>query len=293
MRNNQAVKQGDVLFHIDPVRFQLALREAEAVLASKDASLQEAVREMNRVLALTNLEVSTQVQQQRSATAAEARAAYQQALADRDVARLNLERATIRASVNGIVSNFSMRPGDYATAGNAVFALVDTDSIYIAGYFQETKLPDIQIGDRVLVHLMGEDRTIEGHVESIAGGIADRELSDNSSRLANVNPAFSWVRLAQRVPVRVALDKVPEGIRLIAADRDGSGHPRPYPMKSAQRCGKDRSCDCSGPSPQSWHDPLPYKRSTGSETKDISHGYLGRAARGGRQAVAAGRASDV
>lgn len=216
VRNDQAVKRGDVLFRIDPVRFQLALQEAEAVLASKDATAQEAVREMNRYLALTSLEVSVEKQQQRSATAAEARAAYQQALADRDVARLNLERATVRASVNGIVSNFSMRPGDYATAGNAVFALVDTDSFYVSGYFQETKLPAIRVGDKVQVHLMGESRTIDGHVESIAGGIADRELSDSSSLLANVNPTFSWVRLAQRVPVRVALDHVPEGIRLIA-----------------------------------------------------------------------------
>lgn len=216
VRNNRAVKKGDVLFRIDPVRFELAVREAEAILASKDAAAQEAVREMNRYLALTNLEISIEKQQQRSATAAEARAAYQKALADRDVARLNLERATVRASVNGIVSNFSMRPGDYATAGNSVFALVDTDSIHVAGYFQETKLRDIQVGNRVQVHLMGEARTIEGHVESIAGGIADRELSDSPSRLANVNPTFSWVRLAQRVPVRVALDHVPDGIRLIA-----------------------------------------------------------------------------
>lgn len=216
VRSNQAVKAGDVLFRIDPQRFDLALREAEAILASKDAAAQEAVREMNRYLALTSLEVSIEKQQQRSATAAEARAAYQQALADRDVARLNLERATVRASVNGIVSNFSMRPGDYATAGNSVFALVDTDSIYVAGYFQETKLRDIQVGNRVQVHLMGEARAIEGHVESIAGGIADRELSDSPSRLANVNPTFSWVRLAQRIPVRVALDHVPDGMRLIA-----------------------------------------------------------------------------
>ena len=216
VRSNQAVKKGDVLFRIDPLRFDLALREAEAILASKDAAAQEAVREMNRYLALTSLEVSIEKQQQRSATASEARAAYQQALADRDVAKLNLERATVRASVNGIVSNFSMRPGDYATAGNSVFALVDTDSIYVAGYFQETKLRDIQVGNRVQVHLMGEARAIEGHVESIAGGIADRELSDSPSRLANVNPTFSWVRLAQRIPVRVALDHVPDGMRLIA-----------------------------------------------------------------------------
>ena len=216
VRNNQSVKKGDILFRIDPVRFELALREAEAILASKDAAAQEAVREMNRYLALTNLEISIEKQQQRSSTAAETRAAYQKALADRDVARLNLERATVRASVNGIVSNFSMRPGDYATAGKAVFALVDTDTFYVSGYFQETRLRDIRVGDRVEVRLMGEPRAIEGHVQSIASGIADRELSDSSSRLADVNPTFSWVRLAQRVPVRVALGRVPDGIRLIA-----------------------------------------------------------------------------
>ncbi|MEJ0018761.1 MAG: HlyD family secretion protein [Acetobacteraceae bacterium] len=214
--DNQAVQKGQVLFRIDPVRFQLALQQAEAVLTSKEAAAQESVREMNRVRALSSLEVSTETQQQRTADAAEAGAAYQEALADRNVAQLNLDRATVRASVNGIVANFGMRPGDYVTAGNSVFALIDTDSIYVAGYFEETKLPAIREGDRVRVHLMGEAATIEGHVQSIAGGIADRELSASTSLLANVTPTFSWVRLAQRVPVRIALDHVPQGVRLIS-----------------------------------------------------------------------------
>jgi multidrug resistance efflux pump len=131
------------------------------------------------------------------------------------VAKLNLERSEVRASVNGVVTNFSMRPGNYVTAGSAVFALVDSDSFHIDGYFEETKLPRIQIGDPARVHLMGESRVIEGHVQSIAGGIADREREVSSDLLANINPTFSWVRLAQRVPVRIALDRVPAGVRLV------------------------------------------------------------------------------
>ncbi len=102
------------------------------------------------------------------------------------------------------------------TAGTAVFAVTDTDSFYVAGYFQETKLEAIEIGDRVRVQVMGESRLIDGHVQSIASGIANRELSQSPSMLANVTPTFSWVRLAQRVPVRIAIDHVPDGVRLIA-----------------------------------------------------------------------------
>lgn len=216
VRDNQAVKKHDVLFQIDKVRFDLALREAEALVASTQASSEEADREMNRALSLTNIEIAIQSQQQYTAKAQEARASYQQAVAERDVARLNLERSTVRATVNGLVTNFRMRPGDYVTSGTPVFALIDTDSLYVAGYFQETKLSAINIGDKVSVLLMGESRVIDGHVESIAGGITDRELTDNASLLANVTPTFSWVRLAQRIPVRIAIDHVPEGVRLIA-----------------------------------------------------------------------------
>ena len=139
--DNQDVRKGQVLFRIDPVRFQYALQEATAKVTAKESAAQEAAREMNRFRALTSLEVSTQEQQQSSAKAVEAAAAYQQAVVDRNVAQLNLDRSEVRASVDGTVTNFSMRPGDYVTAGAPIFALIDTDSIYVAGYFEETKLP--------------------------------------------------------------------------------------------------------------------------------------------------------
>ena len=215
VHEDQPVHRGDVLFRIDPIRFQLALRQAEANVASKLASSEEAGREMRRFNALSSLSVSQEQQQQRTASASEATAAYEQALADRDVAALNLVRSEVRAPVNGLVTNFSMRPGNYVDAGKPVFALVDSDSFHVDGYFEETKLPRIKVGDPARVRFVGESATIEGHVQSIAGGIADRERQGSEDLLANVNPTFNWVRLAQRVPVRIELDRVPAGVRLV------------------------------------------------------------------------------
>lgn len=215
VHDNQAVKQGDVLFRIDPARFQIALRDSQANVDSKLAAAQEAQRETNRYNRLNALSVSEEQQQQRGATATEAQSAYEQGLASRDVAALNLARSVVRAPVNGFVTNFDMRPGDYVDAGKPLFALIDSDSFRVEGYFEETKLPRIRIGDPARVYLVGENAVIEGHVESVAGGIADRERQGSTDLLANVNPTFSWVRLAQRVPVRIALDHVPAGVRLV------------------------------------------------------------------------------
>ncbi len=215
VHDNQAVKKDQVLFRIDPARFQLALRDAQANVESKLAAAQESEREASRYNRLNALSVSEEQQQQRGSAAAEAEAAYQQALASRDVAALNLARSEVRAPVNGFVTNFDMRPGDYVDAGKPLFALIDSDSFYVDGYFEETKLPRIKIGDPARVYLVGESATIDGHVESIAGGIADRERQGSADLLANVNPTFSWVRLAQRVPVRIALDHVPADVRLV------------------------------------------------------------------------------
>ncbi|MBV8668431.1 MAG: HlyD family secretion protein [Candidatus Eremiobacteraeota bacterium] len=215
VHDNKAVHRGDVLFRIDPVRFQLALEQAEAAVLNQQAATQEAVRETNRFAALSNLSISEEQKQQRAAVAVEDAAGYQQAVANRDVARLNLTRSEVQASVNGVISNFDLRPGDYVNAGHPVFALIDSDSFHVDAYFEETKLPHIKVGNPARIHLMGEHDYIEGHVESIAGGIADRERQASGDLLANVNPTFNWVRLAQRIPVRIALDHVPAGIKLV------------------------------------------------------------------------------
>jgi RND family efflux transporter MFP subunit len=216
VHDNQIVKSGDVLFRVDQERFRLALMQADAAAKNRLAAMQEAMHEANRYHSLPDTAVSREKQEQTQATADQAGAAYQQAMADRGVAQLNLDRTMVKASVNGIVTNFSLRPGDYVSAGHAVAAVVDTDSLHVDGYFEETKLPRIHVGAPAHVQLMGDSQWMAGHVDSIAGGIEDRERTTSSSTLlADVNPTFNWVRLAQRIPVRIRLDNPSPQIRLI------------------------------------------------------------------------------
>jgi multidrug resistance efflux pump len=215
VRDNQTVKRGDVLFRIDPDRFELALAQADAAMASRKAQMDEAAREATRYERLSEISVSKEVQEQRQTNADATAAAYRQAVADRAVAELNLRRAMVTSPVDGTVTNVLLEPGDYVSTGKGVMALVDSATLRIEGYFEETKLPRIHRGDPVQVRLMGEPRILTGHVESIATGIADRERSDSPDLLANINPTFNWVRLAQRVPVRVKPDMVPPGVELV------------------------------------------------------------------------------
>ena len=215
VQDNETVRTGEKLFQIDPIRFTLAIDEADAAVAKAKAAYANASSDARRYAALSDNAVSGQVKDQSSSAALQADAALQQALADQAVANLNLSRATVRATVNGIITNFSMRPGDYVIAGQAVAALVDTDSVYVDGYFEETKLAKVAVGDSATVTLLGGGPAITGHVQSIAAGIADAERVASPNLLAAVNPTFTWVRLAQRVPVRIAIDQVPAGTRLI------------------------------------------------------------------------------
>jgi multidrug resistance efflux pump len=198
------------------VRFNVALEQANAVVAKDAAALDEAARDARRYDALSGNAVSSVTRDQSNTQVLEAQAELDQAKADQATATLNVQRATVRATVNGVITNFSMRPGDYVTTGSAVAALVDSDSLYVDGYFEETKLPRIAVGDTATVTLLGGGAAIAGHVQSIDAGIADNERSESPNLLADVNPTFTWVRLAQRVPVRIAIDRVPAGTRLIA-----------------------------------------------------------------------------
>lgn len=216
VHDNETVNVGQPLFQIDAARFTLAAASAEAEVAKAQAVLKNATQDAQRVNSVSNNAISAQTRDQSNSTVLEAQAALAAAKAQAGTAALNLERATVRATVPGVITNFSMRPGDYVTAGQSVAALVDTDSLYVDGYFEETKLRRIAIGDEARVQLLGGGPAIIGHVESLDAGITDAERTASPNLLAAVNPTFTWVRLAQRVPVRIALDRVPAGTRLIA-----------------------------------------------------------------------------
>lgn len=215
VHDNQQVAKGETLFEIDRARFELALRQAEASLEAQRTALDQAENEARRNRQLGNL-VSQENREQGQARVNQLRAARDQALVARDVARLNLERTRVAASSDGIVTNLDLQAGAYVNASHPVLALVDRNSFYAEGYFEETKLPGISLGDAVSVSLMGTKQQLAGHVESFAQGIADRDRNTAGNLLPNVNPTFNWVRLAQRIPVRIALDRVPEGVRLVS-----------------------------------------------------------------------------
>ncbi|QJE00212.1 HlyD family secretion protein [Massilia forsythiae] len=215
VHDNQPVSAGQPLFEIDRARFELALRQSEAQVTAAEAALGQSQRENKRNTQLDDL-VSQETREQGQTRSDQARATLAQAVVARDIARLNLERAHVVSAVDGIVTNLDLREGAYATAARPVMALVDRNSFYVEGYFEETKLPGIALGDRVDVTLMGTRQPFHGHVESIAEGIADRDRSTGANMLPNVNPTFNWVRLAQRIPVRIALDPLPATVRLVA-----------------------------------------------------------------------------
>lgn len=215
VQDNAIVHRGDLLFRIDSERFAIALRQAEAAVDGRRAALEQAQRDVRRYEQIQDV-VSRQRAEQARLAAEQAEAALEQGVADQRLAALNLERSAVRASVNGTVTNLALHPGDYVPAGKAVLALVDADSLRVEGYFEETKLPRIHLGDPVAISLMGQPGILTGHVQSIAAAIEDRERSGGTGLLANINPTFTWVRLAQRVPVRIALNDIPEGTRLVA-----------------------------------------------------------------------------
>jgi len=214
--DNQSVKKGDVLFVIDPIDYKLALAQAEATVQSRQLDLQNAQQDSERRQKLGIQAVSAEERNSYQSTAEVAEAAYQSAVATRDQAKVNLDRTTIRSPVNGYVTNLTLRIGDYATPGHAKLTVVDSDSYWISGYFEETKLPSIHVGDYAHIRLMGWGPEIAGHVVSISRAISDTNSDADYLGLENVNPIFTWVRLAQRIPVRIAIDHVPDGV-IIAA----------------------------------------------------------------------------
>jgi multidrug resistance efflux pump len=240
VRDNQVVKRGDVLFTIDQDRFKLALRQAQASLADRKETLAQAQRENKRNHGLGNLVAREQLEESGSREL-RAQSGVNEAQVAVDTAQLNLDRSVIRSPVDGFLNDRAPRAHEFVSAGRAVLSVVDSTSFHIEGYFEETKLSQIHVGQRVDIRMMGDNTRLTGHVQSIVAGIEDRDRSAGSNLLPNVNPAFSWVRLAQRIPVRIAFDDLPKDFRMIAGRTatvsiiaDGDGHGDAHPAGAAQ-----------------------------------------------------------
>lgn len=213
--DNQLVHKGDVLFQIDPVRFRLAVQQAQADLDQRRQELALKQADVRRRAGMAGVVSNEEIDRVKSA-ADVAKAALDAAQTALDVAKLNLDRSVLKAPVTGYVTNLRLRAGDYVAAGVPRVAVIDRDSFWIAGYFEENKLAHIRVGDTATIRLMSDPRALSGHVESIGRGIADANDRPNDRGLPDVNPVFTWVRLAQRIPVRIHIDRMPDGTILAA-----------------------------------------------------------------------------
>lgn len=215
VRDNQYVHKGDPLFVIDPLRFKIAIQQAQATLENAEANLAFQRRNALRRKDLEGI-VSTEEKEDYNTKVRTAQAAVDSAKASLTEAKLNLQRSILYSPVNGYITNLNLRVGDYVNTGSAYLSVIDADSFWVYGYFEETKMWGVHVGDVARIKLMGYKQILPGHVVSISRGINDANADADQFGLQNVNPIFTWVRLAQRIPVRIHIDHVPDTIHLSA-----------------------------------------------------------------------------
>jgi multidrug resistance efflux pump len=237
VRDNQFVRKGDLLMVIDPTDYRIAVALAEAQVAQTKATAENALAQTTRRDKLTNMSVSEETKQTFKTTWLSADASHRQALASLEQARVKLERTRIVSPVNGHVTNLLAQFGNYANAGQNLISLVDADSFWVDGYFEETNLHGIRVGDPASIKLMGYSEIIRGHVDSIARGINVANAQPSGQGLANVNPIFTWVRLAQRIPVRIHIDQVRSGL-VLSAGMTATVQIEPRPTTGQTRMSK-------------------------------------------------------
>lgn len=214
--DNQFVKAGDVLFRLDETPWRIAVLNAQAQLAKARADLTKASHEASRRRNLPQNYISAEDLDTANTTVEAMKASVEAAQATLDHARWQLEQTTVKAPVDGWITNLSTRVGNYASEGQPVFALVDSHSFYVIGYFEETKLRHIQPGKAAKIILYSSDQTLQGHVSSIGRAIYDQSVESDSGLVADIKPNIPWVRLAQRVPVRIEFDNLPKDITLVS-----------------------------------------------------------------------------
>jgi len=216
LRDNQFVRKGDMLMVIDPTDYRIAIDLAEASVLQAKATAENAQAEAERRRKLSDLAETIEDRQSHEAVALATHAQHRQAIAQLDRAKVNLQRTEIRSPVSGWITNLLAQQGDYANVGQNVISIIDADSYWVDAYFEETQLASIRDGDLAKIKLMGNNKIVSGKVVGIARGINVPNAQPNQLGLAEVNPIFTWVRLAQRVPVRIELTNVPNGVRLVA-----------------------------------------------------------------------------
>jgi len=218
IHDNQAVTKGDLLFKIDPRTYELAIEQAEAKLKQSHASELVKQDQAKRARDLSRKDkgaISEQALVRKENDLLVATANVDVAEANLHAARLDLEFTEVRAPVDGYVTNLLLRYGSQTVANQPALALIDTNSFWVHGYFKETQVEHIRPGNKVVIKLMTwPDVPLEGTVESMGWGIAQQDGAPAADLLPAINPSFDWIRLAQRIPVRIRLAHVPAEVEL-------------------------------------------------------------------------------
>lgn len=231
VKDNQQVKQGDVLMTIDKNRYQAAYEQARATAETKKHQMYLKQNEAKRRILLGAKAISAELRENAQIEANIARAEYEESLAQLSLAKINLDRSVVKAPRSGQITNLQLVQGNYIKEGQAAMAIVVKGSLYLQAYLEETKLPSVKIGMPAAIRLMSGGKILQGHVEGISSGITDRNATPDGQLLADVEPTYNWVRLAQRIPVRIEFDEIPEDLHLSAG------------MTASVRIGKPRLAD--------------------------------------------------
>ncbi|AMG94512.1 HlyD family secretion protein [Citrobacter amalonaticus] len=216
VKDNQFVNAGDLLFRIDKTPFHIAELNAQAQLAKAQSELAEANNEANRRRHLSQNVISAEELDTANLNVKAMQASVDVAQATLRQAQWQLAQTDVRAPVSGWITNLSTRTGDFATTGQPLFALVDSHSFYVMGYFEETKLRHIREGAPAQITLYSGNIKLQGHVSSIGRAIYDQSVESDSGLVPDIKPNVPWVRLAQRVPVRIEFDQVPRDVTLVS-----------------------------------------------------------------------------
>ena len=209
VHDNQLVKKGDTLFVVDRPRYQKALDQAQADVEYYQALVSEKRREAGRRNQLGTSAMSREAIEQSNNDLQTSEHQLAKSVATRDLAKIDLERTTVKAPSDGWVTNLNVYQGEFITRGSVAVALVQQHSFYVLAYLEETKLHGVEKGFRAEVTPLGSKIVLRGTVDSVAAGVTNSSSSVDSKGMATVDSNLEWVRLAQRVPVRIRLDQQP------------------------------------------------------------------------------------
>ena len=218
IKDNQAVKKGDLLFKIDPRTYALAIEQAEAKLKQAQATKMVKLDQATRARDLSKKDkgaISEQALVRKENNLLVAIADVDAAEANLHKSQLDMEFTEVRAPVDGYVTNLLLRYGSQTVANQPALALIDVNSFWVHGYFKETQIENVRSGNKAVIKLMTyPDAPLEGVVENMGWGIAQQDGAPAADLLPAINPSFDWIRLAQRIPVRIRITRIPEEVEL-------------------------------------------------------------------------------